>query len=399
MAQTSSQVSPFVCEDNTVAPVETPESAAANCNFCKHVRTPLPCRPKRGSSLKWRDTYLCKNDSLGTDNQSILEAKTMPKENVHVQTSFLLTQSSPSKEYNTKFSRKFLTMKRRSRADSSGAVDGAPRDLIRSLHTPPRASSSGSDVSVLLTPLEHQPKCASGVPIIVEACLQYFTKNIDQCERLFRVPGNNTRVGKIWNYLQSHPFACLSMNCINVFMRQHKEFDTNDLASFLKRFIKSAVGKEPLVSYNCYNPLVDAIKNTPPSNHVGRKCRHIIRQLLVPSRRLLLARLCSFLHEFSQHKDTTKMSRKSLATCFINLVQPPPQHDDMASPNNKPKKRRTFRFSMRRSSSPDSIRELCLQEREKTRVCVSIIEALIEHAEYIFMPCVSKSTLLPIQPL
>jgi len=245
---------------------------------------------------------------------------------------------------------------------------------------------------VLLASLEKQPKCANGVPIIVEACLQYFTKHADQCEGLFRVPGNNMRVEKLWNYLQSHPIACLSMNCINVFMRRHKEFNTNDLASFLKRFIKSAVGKEPLVSYNCYDPLLDAIKNTPPSNHVGRKCRHIIRQLLVPSRRLLLARLCSFLHEFSQLKDTTKMNRKSLATCFINLVQPPPQHNDMASPNKKLKMPSLFRFRRKKSSSPSSIRALCVQEREKTKLCVSIIEALIEHSDYIFMSCSPRLT-------
>merc|ERR1712048_31600 len=176
-----------------------------------------------------------------------------------------------------------------------------------------------------MAPLEQQPKSATGVPIIVEACLQYLAKKPAACVGLFRIPGNSRHVQEMWDYLRDHPYARLSVNCINVLMRKHKEYSANDVASFLKRFIESVVGNEPVVSYNCYSPLADAIANTPPSNYVGRKCRNIVSQLLVPSRRLLLGRLCNFLRDFSQHKDTTKMNCQNLAICFVNLVQPPPQ--------------------------------------------------------------------------
>merc|ERR1711937_585015 len=69
-----------------------------------------------------------------------------------------------------------------------------------------------------------------------------------------------------------------------------------DVASFLKRFIKTIIGNEPVITYNCYAPLVELSNSSCPSHLIAKKYRHIIGQLLVPARRLLLKRLCNFLH-------------------------------------------------------------------------------------------------------
>ena len=355
---------------------------------CTNYTTPmsLPKRPQRVSSLRWRDSYLfggsSPNSQFANSPGAHGKTTTASAKQPQVQSYF------SAKENNEKF----LTMRKNTGVQSTGTrgIAEAPNDLIRRIKTPTKVSSPAHS-SDLSAPLEQQPKSATGVPIIVEACLQYLAKKPAACVGLFRVPGNSRHVQEMWDYLRDHPYARLSINCINVLMRERKQYSANDVASFLKRFIKSAVGNEPVVSYSCYSPLLDVITDTPPSNYIGRKCRHIVSQLLVPSRRLLLGRLCNFLRDFSQHEDTTKMNCASLATCFVNLVKSPPQ-DARVSPA---KQRKSSIFGRKKSETPDEIHALCHAQAERMKTCVSIVQALIEHSEHIFTSCVARSTLVP----
>merc|ERR1712080_177631 len=79
---------------------------------------------------------------------------------------------------------------------------------------------------------------------------------------------------------------------------------------------------ESVVTANCYAPLVKLVNNKCPVA-VAIKYRRILGQLLVPARRLLLARVCNFLRDFSKHEATTQMGCTHLAICFANLMQPP----------------------------------------------------------------------------
>merc|ERR1712037_78028 len=99
---------------------------------------------------------------------------------------------------------------------------------------------------------------------------------------------------------------------------------------------------EPLITYNCYEPLVDLIRNKCAPHLIGNKCKLILGQLLVPSRRLLLARLCTFLRDFSQHEATTKMNCAGLALCFANLMQPPREDDRQPTKKLKKKNKRVM---------------------------------------------------------
>ena len=320
--------------------------------------------PKRVTSLKWRDSY---NDSSpvgpATGTQPIAKTSLASPQQQQVQTSLPAIRNSAGTGFSNE-NAKFHTI----RGNSTGAkvIGAASSRLIPNIKTSAEFLTSAG-TSSLSSSLEQQPKSANGVPIIVEACLRYLTKNATECVGLFRVSGNKRRVQEMWDHLQFHPYARLSINCINAFMFKHKEFTANDVASFLKRFVKLVVGDEPVVTYDCHGPLVDAATNASPSNYTGRKFRHIIGQLLVPSRRLLLARLCNFLRDFSQYEDTTQMNRTNLATCFAMLVQAPPEGTNgKFSSDKKFKKRRSSIFG-RKKSRAEQIREICFAEGERTK--------------------------------
>jgi len=242
-----------------------------------------------------------------------------------------------------------------------------------------------------------QPKPSNGVPVIVESCLQYFNTYATDCVCIFRVPGSSQRVSKMMEHIEQHPFAWTSINCVNVFMRNHPEFTVHDVSSFLKRFINSIVGNEPVIAYDCHEPLMDLIRSKCPSNLIGKKCRRVLGQLLVPARRLLLARLCTFLHEFSKHEARTKMNCASLAVCFANLIYPPP--GDNEDPNKKnTKNHKKFRRSksavtvpafkkikrVKRAQSAAACCALMKAEAEKTKLCVAVIRILIEQSHIVF---------------
>merc|ERR1712224_448190 len=175
-------------------------------------------------------------------------------------------------------------------------------------------------------------------------------------------------------------------------MRNHPEFTPHDVASFMKRAIKSMVGDEHVVTYDCYEPLVSLVRSKCPAGEIGAKFRCIIKQLLVPARRLLLGRLCNFLREFSEYHETTHMNCGNLAVCFAHLMQPSPvgalKHSK-ASKNDPGKwslrSPRWFRNNkVKKSMTPEQLRELMVNEGRKAKLCVSVIKVLIEESESIF---------------
>jgi len=265
---------------------------------------------------------------------------------------------------------------------------------------------------------QQQHKSSSDVDIVVGACLRYFSANATNCVGLFRVPGEHDHVQTIWQYMQDHPGARSSVNCVEVFMRNHPEFTAHDVSSFLKRFIKSICGNKPVITYDCWEPLVNLIREKCPADLIAKKYRQILGQLLVPARRLLLECLCKFLLNFSSHKDTTNMGCANLAVCFANLLQPPPEDDSHSSLDQVGKKTRKnprkFKFkkenpssrsgkkrnskrrskfnkrsSKRRSKiahsrSASEISAFVKAEGEKTKLCVSAIEILIKESHHVF---------------
>ena len=271
-----------------------------------------------------------------------------------------------------------------------------------------KSTVSSTDLSPtppsLALKLKEQPKAINGVPILVEACLRYFKSNATDCEGLFRIPGNAQHVQRIWDFMAAHPIARVSVNCMNVYMRTHRDrFTPHDVASFLKRFIKSVVGGESVVTYNCYGPLVDLIREKCPADLIGVKYRKIIGQLLVPARRLLLGRLCSFLLDFSKHSATTGMDCRNLAVCFGNLMQPPT--DNYTSVSDKKVKHKSWspiviKRKYTRARSHASMTELLRAEGEKTKLCVAVLKTLIEQADQVFVQCLSPLCFVsPIKPI
>jgi len=250
--------------------------------------------------------------------------------------------------------------------------------------------SSCSEAVIPSLPLEQQQhKSLSGVPIIVGACLRYFSANATDCVGLFRVPGQHDHVQKIWQFMQDHPCARSSFNCVEVFMRNRPEFTAHDVSSFLKRFIKSICGNKPVITYDCWEPLVNLIREKCPADLIAKKYRQILGQLLVPARRLLLECLCKFLLDFSSHKETTNMDCASLAVCFANLMQPPPNDDSHSSVDQVGKKRkrrskRTPKKKIAHSRSVSEISAFVKAEGEKTKLCVSAIQILIKESYHVF---------------
>lgn len=251
----------------------------------------------------------------------------------------------------------------------------------------------------LTASLEQQPKSVNGVPIVVEACLQYFNTSATDCEGLFRVPGNYALVEQMWDHMERHPYARISTNCVTVFMRKHPEFTAHEVSSFFKRFIGSMRGCKSLITYNCYAPLVDLIKQKYPTHLITEKYKHIIGQLLVSERHVLLGRLCAFLLDFSQHAAKTRMNCAALAVCFAHLMHAPPKtykqkkHNHTVSVAPKafkwrwPKKRKIRSLSYGNTSIAQlkQLKQL-KEEAAKAKSIVLIIEALITHAHPVFFP-------------
>ena len=292
-----------------------------------------------------------------------------------------------------------------SEAESAKLVKASACDITKAVPISPPSSQfpcnfsrrqsmeqTACPIIALASTLELQPNATNGIPILVEACLRYLSTNAIDCEGLFRVPGNSKRVSQLWQYMDKHPFARLSMSCVNVFMRNHPEFTPHDVASFMKRAIKSMVGDEHVVTYDCYEPLVSLVRSKCPTDEIGTKCRRIIGQLLVPARRLLLGRLCNFLREFSEHHETTHMNCSNLAVCFAHLMQPSSvgalKHPQASKKD--PRKWHLHRPSWLRNNkvkkpmSAERLRELMVNEGQKSKLCVSVIKVLIEESESIF---------------
>lgn len=232
---------------------------------------------------------------------------------------------------------------------------------------------------------------------------RYFnTLSARTCEGLFRVPGNQRLVDTLWDYMQSHPYVRLSTNSVIVFVRKHPKFTATEVSSFLKRFIGFMLPTESLVTYNCYDPLVDLIKQKCPEHVIGEKCKRIIRQLVVPARRKLLGRLCTFFLDFSRHQAVTRMNCQALAVCSGYLMHAPPKAPKRSRrrcSSSNPlllTKRRRWRkeAAVKRSNSDDiedlqkmshtQLRDYIVAKAEKSKLIALVIEALIKHAQHIF---------------
>ena len=238
-------------------------------------------------------------------------------------------------------------------------------------------------------PIDEQPMAPNGVPVVVEACLQYFNTRAMACEGLFRVPGNQRLVNQMWDYMQKHPYAGISTKSIPNFMLNHPEFTANEVASFLKRFIGSIIGG-PVVTYVCYKPLLDLIEQKCPAHLIAGKIKCIIGQLLVPAHRALLGRLCNFLLDFSQHSHESRMDMSAIAVCFGFLISAPPEADHGIQ---KCRFKCGFRCKSARGThkrtraakmNAQEQREYLMAQAKACKLHVLVIEAMIRHSKYIF---------------
>ena len=220
----------------------------------------------------------------------------------------------------------------------------------------------------LTASLQCQPKAANGVPIVVEACLRYLKASGTDCKGVFRNPGNQRRVDQMWEHMKNHPYARLSANSISQFMSQKEEFSAYEVSSFLKRFVNSMEDTEPVITYMCYGPLVELVHTKCADHLIGIKYKAIIRQLLIAPHRILLARLCNFLLDFSQYEHKTDMDCTALAICFGFLIRSPPE----PATSRKHKMRKKDRV------------KLVLAEAAKAKANAVVIENLITHANRIF---------------
>lgn len=242
------------------------------------------------------------------------------------------------------------------------------------------SSTSPTKPTSLTAPLQKQPKAANGVPIVIEACLRYFSTRALDCQGLFRVPGNVRRVDEMWDHMERHPCARLSVNSISMLMFKHPEYTPHDVASFLKRFIGS-ICCEPVVTYMCYQPLLELIQQQVPAHLIGEKYKRIIGQLLVPDHRALLGRLCTFVLEFSLHAEETLMNLPALAVCFGFLVCAPPMPNTQ---DTNGRRRLLCGPNLRRPSNEQQQQQLLVQAKI-AKLNVLIIENIIQNAQHIFL--------------
>merc|ERR1711881_410379 len=101
-----------------------------------------------------------------------------------------------------------------------------------------------------------------------------------------------------------------------------------------------------LIAHNCRAPLTDLIRTKCPDNVLGAKFKCLVRQLLLPAQRALLARLCVFLHKLSENLSKTRMDCHSLATCFIFLINP---EANPATKQSKPAEKKRKHHRQRKS--------------------------------------------------
>lgn len=251
-----------------------------------------------------------------------------------------------------------------------------------------RECSASNQPPALTACLKDQPSTNNGVPIVVESCLRYFEANATDCLFLFRVPGDQNRVGKMWDYMEHHPCARLSVNCVTTFMRTHSEFSPHDVASFLKRFFRSMRGGE-VITHNCRAPLTDLIRTKCPDNVIVKKFRYIVSQLLVPAQRTLLARLCSFLYRISENSSKTRMDCLSLATCFIFLITPSSKEANCGPPATQQSKlaAKKLKHRQRKRVKEESAEEMLATIRaevEQNKLRITVIQTMIGRAPQIF---------------
>lgn len=219
--------------------------------------------------------------------------------------------------------------------------------------------------------LEEQPKAANGVPIVIESCLRYFANALDceDCEGLFRKSGEESKVRQMWDYMENQPFARLSTDNISTFMSEHPTFSPHEVSSFLKRFVRSLDGIEPVLTNLCYKPLFDLMKQECPEDIIAEKCKRIIGQLLVPVHRTLLGRLCRFLLNFSQLVEDTRMDIPAIVVCFGFVIRPPPNIEKQCSTSEM---------------NPKQLTDHILAQKNMIKFNSLLIEILIKHSHHVF---------------
>merc|ERR1712226_820289 len=226
--------------------------------------------------------------------------------------------------------------------------------------------------------LKDQPKSANGTPIVVEACLRYFETAATDCLGLFRVPGNQKLVDQMWKYMEQHPCARLSVDGVAAFtsMRTNVLFTPHEVASFLKRFLRSMKVIQSVITPNCHDPLINLIRAKCPDHLIVEKCSGILRKHLAPTHRALVTRLCDFLLRFSRHESRTQMNCANLATCFMFLMETSSKPSQKANKRRKKKRR-----SRKNKGNQDLDQMMC--EVQKIKFSVSVIENLITHSKYL----------------
>merc|ERR1711881_143524 len=132
-----------------------------------------------------------------------------------------------------------------------------------------------------------------------------------------------------------------------------------------KRFLRSMRGGE-VITHNCRAPLTELIRTKCPDNGLGAKFKYLVRQLLLPAQRALLARLCVFLHKLSKNPSKTRMDCHSLATCFVFLINP---ETNFAAKQPKP--------AEKKQSADATLLATIRAEVEQTKFRIAVIETLI----------------------
>merc|ERR1712183_785885 len=124
-----------------------------------------------------------------------------------------------------------------------------------------------------------------------------------------------------------------------------------------------------------------------PDNVLGEKFKYLVRQLLLPAQRALLARLCVFLHKLSKNQSKTLMDCLSLATCFVFLINPETNFAAKQSKpaEKKPKHHRQRKSREKKKSADEKLLATIRAEVEQTKFRITVIETLISRAPRIFL--------------
>merc|ERR1712038_2071887 len=146
----------------------------------------------------------------------------------------------------------------------------------------------------------------------------------------------------------------------------------HEVASFLKRFLRSMKGIQSVITPDCHDPLINLIRDKCPDHHIVEKCNGILRKHLPPTHRALVMRLCTFLLRFSQHKSRTQMNCTNLATCFMFLMEA--SSESSQKKKNKSKRRKKIHRSSKNTANQDL--DQMMREVQKIKFSVSVIETL-----------------------